>query len=138
MRRFSLALVLAAAIAGPAAAQDHRLDGVWEGAYDCAQGRTGLTLTLDATPTGAVTATFHFWPRQDTRIKASGRFSMRGTIDPQGRLRLEPDRWIDRPDEYAMVGLVGTVYAGQNGDKDVMLGDVTGLSSCSTWAAKRK
>ena len=138
MRCFGFPLIFAALIACPAAAQDHRLDGVWEGAYDCAQGRTGLTLTLDATPSGAVTATFHFWPRQDTRIKASGRFSMRGTIDPEGRLRLEPYLWIDRPSEYAMVGLVGRVYAGQNGEKDVILGDVTGLSSCSTWAAKRK
>ncbi|MFN3857721.1 MAG: hypothetical protein ACK4RV_08200 [Caulobacter sp.] len=132
---FVTALLLAAA---PAAAQDHPVDGVWEGAYDCRQGRTGLTLKLDATADGQVTGTFAFWPRQDNPGVPRGSFRVRGKIDVYGKFRLYGDSWIQRPNDYAMVGLTGTVYKGQNGDKDTMLGNVVDLDGCTTWAARRR
>lgn len=131
-----LAAILLTAV--PAAAQDHPLDGVWEGAYDCRQGRTGLTLTLDATADGQVTGTFAFWPRQDNPGVPRGSFRVRGKIEVDGKIRLYGDSWIQRPDDYGMVGLAGRVYKGQNGDKDAMLGDVVDLPGCTSWAAKRR
>ncbi|MBX3480512.1 MAG: hypothetical protein KF842_08925 [Caulobacter sp.] len=126
-----LALPVAASAAEP-------LDGVWEGAYTCYQGKTGLTLTLDATPSGQVTGTFSFWARRDNPGVPSGSFAVRGTITPTGYLELHGDHWINRPTGYEMVGLTGTAYAGQNGDKDVITGQVTELGGCTEWAVRRK
>lgn len=137
MKRLILAAlaIAAAAVAQPAAAGDHPLDGVWEGAYDCGQGRTGLTLTLDATPSGQVTGVFDFWPRSDNPSVPRGSFRVEGTISQAGQLQLHGVSWISQPYNYSMVGLQGTVY---RGSPDSMLGDVTGAPSCSRWAAKRK
>ncbi|MBI1407189.1 MAG: hypothetical protein GC145_13820 [Caulobacter sp.] len=126
-----LALPVAASAAEP-------LDGVWEGAYTCYQGKTGLTLTLDATPSGEVTGTFAFWPRGDNPGVPSGRFAVRGRVTAGGELELHGDHWINQPTGYAMVGLSGKAYAGQNGDKDVLVGRVTDLEGCTEWAARRK
>lgn len=134
-------LIIAAALAAfalPAAAQDHPLDGVWKGAYDCAQGRTGLTLTLDASPNGQVTGTFAFWPRSDNPYVARGSFRVVGTVAPKGELQLRGVSWIDQPANYSMVDLAGAVYRGDNGAIDSMLGDVLGAPGCTKWAAKRQ
>jgi len=133
-----VAAALAAAVALPAAAQDHPLDGVWEGAYECPQGRTGLTLTLDATPGGQVTGTFAFWPRPDNPDVARGSFRVAGTVSLRGDLQLRGVSWIEQPANYAMVNLGGAVYQGDSGAPDSMLGDVLGAPGCSRWAAKRR
>lgn len=137
MKRLSLAL-LAAVFAWPAAAQDHPLDGVWEGAYQCPQGRTGLTLTLDATPAGQVTGTFAFWPRPDNPSVAQGSFRLAGSIGPKGQLQLRGVTWIEQPAGYGMVNLGGAVYKGESGGPDSMLGDVLDAPGCTRWAAKRR
>jgi hypothetical protein len=135
-------LALAAAFAllalpGPAAAQDHPLDGTWEGVYICNQGKTGLTLTLDATPEGRVTGTFAFWPRSDNPGAARGSFSMQGEVKPAGDLNLRWVRWIQQPSGYAMVNLEGRAYAGKPGEKDTLMGKVTGLAGCTDWVVQR-
>ena len=81
------------------------------GHYWCAQGRTELTLVIEDLEGEAVSAIFEFdYPGGGTTDPASGSFRMRGALDPQTRaLRLDADRWIDRPDGWGMVGLVGTV-----------------------------
>lgn len=124
-------------LASPALAAEP-IDGVWEGAYVCGQGKTGLTLTLDGTADGQVTGTFSFWARADNPGVPSGSFAVRGTVTPQGQLRLHGDHWISQPADYAMVGLEGTAYLGQNGDKDAITGQVTDLQNCSSWAVRRK
>lgn len=137
MRLFATAAVLALFAAAPALAAEP-IDGVWEGAYTCGQGKTGLTLTLDGAADGTVTGTFSFWPRSDNPGVPSGSFAVRGTVTPQGQLSLHGDHWIDQPAGYGMVGLEGTAYAGQNGDKDAIVGRVSDLQNCSDWAARRK
>lgn len=81
------------------------------GHYVCGQGRTELTLVIEDIDGDDVGALFEFdYPGGGTTSPASGSFRMRGSIDPRsGALRLEGDRWIEQPDGYAMVGLVGTV-----------------------------
>lgn len=139
MKHLAIAAALAAtAFALPAAAQDHPLDGVWEGAYQCGQGRTGLTLTLDARPGGQVTGTFAFWPRSDNPYVARGSFRIAGSVAPKGELQLRGVSWIEQPANYSMIDLTGAVYRGDNGAIDSMLGDIVGGSGCTRWAAERR
>jgi hypothetical protein len=81
---------------------------LWRGRYECAQGATALTLTLDLTPGGAATAVFDFGPLPENPSVPTGRYVMRGTLAPSppgATLTLSPDRWISRPADYVMVGL---------------------------------
>lgn len=141
MKRFIIATFAAAAatvFALPAAAQGNFVDGVWEGAYQCPQGRTGLTLTLASAPGGQVTGTFAFWPRPDNPSVARGSFRVEGSITGGGALQLRGVGWIEQPAGYGMVDLGGTVYRGDNGRVDSMLGDVLNAPGCTRWATKRR
>lgn len=82
------------------------------GHYVCAQGRTELTLVIEDLSGNDVSAIFEFdYPGGGgTHTPASGSYRMHGSFEPRTRsLRLEGDRWIEQPDGYVMVGLVGTV-----------------------------
>ena len=82
------------------------------GHYVCAQGRTELTLVIEDLQGNDVSAIFEFdYPGGGgTHTPASGSFRMHGSFDPRTRaLRLDGDRWVEQPDGYAMVGLLGTV-----------------------------
>lgn len=81
----------------------------WEGVYDCPQGRTGLTLTLEPADPG-VTALFHFYADPSNPGIPEGCFAMSGTLDPgTGRLELRAGQWLLRPDNYYAVDLTGQV-----------------------------
>lgn len=82
------------------------------GHYVCAQGRTELTLVIEDLEGNDVSAIFEFdYPGGGgTHTPASGSFRMHGSFDSRTRaLRLDGDVWIEQPDGYVMVGLVGTV-----------------------------
>lgn len=82
------------------------------GHYVCAQGRTELTLVIEDVDGDDVGALFEFdYPGGGgSNAPASGSFRMHGSIDPRSRaLSLDGDRWLEQPEGYAMVGLVGTV-----------------------------
>ncbi len=85
------------------------------GHYWCAQGRTELTLVIEDVQGEDVSAIFEFdyvggGPGGGTHDPASGSFRVHGAFDASaGTLRLDGDRWIDHPDGYMMVGLVGKV-----------------------------
>jgi hypothetical protein len=82
------------------------------GHYVCAQGRTELTLVIEDLQGNDVSAIFEFdYPGGGgNHTPASGSFRMHGAFDARTRaLRLDGDRWIEQPDGYVMVGLVGTV-----------------------------
>jgi len=95
--------------ARPAALAAHSL---WNGRYECAQGITGLALTLDLEPGGRATAVFDFGPVPENPAIPSGRYLMAGTFF-QGvdgtQLTLVPDRWITQPPGYIMVGLAASI-----------------------------
>ncbi|MEV0589641.1 serine/threonine-protein kinase [Nonomuraea sp. NPDC050310] len=80
------------------------LAGTWTGEYTCTQGVTALTLTITGTP-DALKATFAFGADPSNPGVPTGSFAMRGTVE-DGVLRLRGDRWIDRPGDYLMVGLL--------------------------------
>ena len=83
------------------------------GHYWCAQGRTELTLVIEDIDGNDVSAIFEFdYPGGGTTSTspASGSYRMRGAFDMHTHaLRLDPHRWVEQPDGYVMVGLVGTV-----------------------------
>lgn len=80
----------------------------WVGRYACPQGVTGLTLEIVATPSGA-TATFRFYAVPENPGVPSGAFVMRGSVRADGVVELAPDHWIEQPEGYWMVGLVGVI-----------------------------
>ena len=82
------------------------------GHYMCSQGRTELTLVVEDVEGDDVTAIFEFdYPGGGgNSTPAGGSFRMHGSFDARSRaLRLDGDRWMEQPDGYVMVGLVGIV-----------------------------
>ena len=82
--------------------------GNWQGHYNCAQGLTGLSLSIRLTDDRggtSVAATFDFYPLPENPT-ATGQFTMRGVWDTYTqRLWLAPDAWVDQPEGWDMVGL---------------------------------
>ena len=102
--RITQSVLTLALLAHPALAAE-----AWEGVYDCPQGRTGLTLTLEPADTG-VTALFHFYADPSNPGVPEGCFAMSGTLDPgTGRLELRAEQWLLRPYNYYTVDLTGWV-----------------------------
>jgi hypothetical protein len=98
------------------------------GTYTCHQGSTNLELQILDTTNPGVEALFSFSGLQ----MPSGRFFMRGGYDKStGRMRLEPQRWIEQPPGWGMVGLDGTLN--RDGRYE---GRVTGHPSCTSFALK--
>ena len=81
------------------------------GHYMCSQGRTELTLFVEDIEGDDVSVIFEFdYPGGGASSPAGGSFRMHGSFDAQSRaIRLDGDRWLEQPDGYVMVGLVGTV-----------------------------
>ncbi len=100
-------------LAAPAVATEF-----WEGSYDCAQGRTGLTLTLEEATLeqvgspGQVAALFNFYAVPENPRVPTGCFEMSGLLDRRTRLvDLRAGRWLLRPFTYVAVDMRGTFDA---------------------------
>jgi len=110
------------------------LTGRWTGSYVCGQGATGLTLTLDESPDGALEGTFAFFPLGTNPDVPAGRFRVSGTLDrASGAVSLQPGAWIDRPPGYVSVGLAGTV----DGEAGAMRGTIRS-PGCSDFRLTRE
>jgi hypothetical protein len=80
----------------------------WEGRYVCAQGVTGLVVTIDPIGAEEVAATFRFFAVAENPSVPSGSYTMRGVLSAgTGAVQLVPERWIQRPPGYVMVGMTG-------------------------------
>lgn len=88
---------------------------LWNGRYECAQGVTGLALTLDLDGGGGgrASAVFDFGAIPENPTVPSGRYLMSGRMDPTADggafVTLVPDRWIAQPPGYVMVGLRASI-----------------------------
>jgi hypothetical protein len=112
-------------MAGPPAAST--VAATWTGTYTCAQGLTGLRLTIMAAAGDALRATFAFYPVPSNPSVPSGSYSMTGFIDPAG-IFLDGDRWVRQPAGYYMVNIVSHLPA----HNDTSLsGSVPGCSAIS-------
>lgn len=101
--------------AAPSVADDdaRTVIGEWVGTYTCAQGLTGITLTISEASAVSARAHFLFYadPRNTRRVP-TGCFTMNGGYDPStGRLQLKPESWLLRPGGYQLVGFTGDVDA---------------------------
>jgi len=109
------------------------LSGVWEGTYDCAQGTTGLRLTVDDSSDGDVGASFEYFPEAGNPDVATGSYTMTGTSS-DGALALEGHEWLEQGGNYSMVGLQADV--GRRSDTETLEGTVVG-DGCTTFSLGR-
>jgi outer membrane protein OmpA-like peptidoglycan-associated protein len=131
---FALGILPGPAMAQPAPADTRTVLGEWVGTYTCAQGLTGLTLTLSEATPGSAQALFHFYADPRNPRVPAGCFSMDGGYDPaSGELTLRGGRWLLRPAGYSVVAFEGRVDAeGRHFE-----GVVRGPSGCTTFALAR-
>lgn len=108
--------------------------GTWSGRYVCAQGTTGLALTIQRGEANAVMARFSFYPLPENPQAASGQFMMRGRVDAADpdRLHLVAGQWLQRPAGYVTVDLDGR-FNSESGD---YAGRVDGIG-CSRFVVRR-
>jgi len=113
----------------------HRVGTVWTGHYTCAQGDTAVRLTLERAGSEA-RAKFEFGPLVGNPSVPHGAYTLRGTAheDPSGafEVELEPDRWLEQPPGYVMVG----VTAVSDADRTRLIGRIT-FDGCGTIAVER-
>ena len=116
------------------ASAQNRLAGRWQGTYYCAQGLTGVTLTIRGSDESAE-ALFHFYPVQENPNVPVGCYTMLGHVDTAtGTINLESDEshWILRPSGYVTVNFHGRF----SGGRDRIVGRVEG-PACSTFTMSR-
>ncbi|MBM3620059.1 MAG: hypothetical protein FJX20_05155 [Alphaproteobacteria bacterium] len=133
MIRWVPVLLLSLSVALPASAQD-RLAGRWQGTYYCAQGLTGVTLTIRGDDQRAE-ALFHFYPVQENPGVPVGCYTMLGHVDTaSGTINLESDEshWILQPRGYVTVNFRGRFSGGRHR----IVGRVEG-PGCSTFTMRR-
>lgn len=116
----------------PAASAAQTQTEVWRGVYLCAQGMTGVTLTLLVQPGGRLQGLFEFYPVAANPAVAQGCFEMAGGIDPQHRVTLTPGPWRLEPPGYVTVGMTGREIDGHR-----LIGTIDG-PGCSTFALVRQ
>ena len=111
--------------------------GTWKGIYICRQGITGLTLEitpLEITPTAtSIGAVFNFYPIPENPNVKSGSFSLTGQLSMDGSFELTPNRWIEQPAGYVMVGMSGNI----NFERKELVGSIT-TSSCSNFQLQKQ
>ncbi|MGE7469529.1 hypothetical protein ACQKLX_08815 [Bosea sp. NPDC003192] len=110
----ALALALMAMLAPPVRAQDAStaLTGNWRGTYVCAQGKTGLTLTIDRQDGDTFSGVFQFYPVRENITVPEGCFTVSGRIGSRGAVDIIGNSWIKQPAGYITVDLHGRVGRG--------------------------
>jgi hypothetical protein len=85
------------------------METAWLGHYTCTQGDTSVNLRVAWGADGGASAVFEFGPLPENPTVPAGSYTLRGVVrdDPSGAFEVElvPDRWIERPDGYVMVGV---------------------------------
>jgi hypothetical protein len=140
-RAGGLALAIYALVCTSASAEG--LNGRWTGWYFCAQGLTGLTLTITGDDERArvhdVAAHFSFYSLPDNPHVPSGAFAMDGFHTNDNRLMLRGRDWIERPVNYETVDLAG--HIDHDADGEVLRGAVGFAAApdlCTTFELRRE
>ena len=85
------------------------IDGVWMGTYICAQGETGVRLTLNSINGSSFDGIFDFFPicsNYEKNVEV-GKYYVIGSIDDNGNVRIWGRQWIWHPLDWFMVDLTG-------------------------------
>jgi hypothetical protein len=85
--------------------------GNWDGSYVCAQGVTGLTLTIARQSGATFSGTFHFYPPPGNTVAKEGCFAVTGHFVTGRRVFIGGSAWISRPAGYINVDLDGQIDA---------------------------
>lgn len=110
--------------------------GVWEGRYGCAQGLTGLRMTIEPERDGVVEALFEFYALPENPDVPSGSFRMEGTYDEAREVSLHGVEWVEQPAGYVMVDLLFIAELGV--DPERLYGAVSDDDdSCSVFTLSR-
>jgi hypothetical protein len=111
------------------------LSGSWEGTFDCGNGPTGLTLTIDDRGSGRVAANFAYHPVDAALEPTTPRYSMEGDVTA-GQLSLTGREWIQQDDagSQAMMGVQAEVA--DRPDPEHLEGTLDG-EGCSSFAVDR-
>ncbi len=117
----------------------------WTGTYSCRQGPTEMILTFedvgrrdgDDEPV-RLEATFEFHFDGSTGYAPSdGAARMRGTYDPRTkRLRLVGQEWIEQPQNYALINLVGTITRRGSGRHALSYAGTVEGPGCTSFTAR--
>lgn len=102
MRVLTMGVFLA--IATPASAATTQ----WTGFYTCAQGATAMKLTLIDDDPARLTAVLAFGPTPGNPEVPRGSYTLRG-VRRGSVVQLAPLEWLERPEDYDMVGLDGGI-----------------------------
>jgi len=98
-------------------ARSFDVTGTWVGTYTCSQGLTGLTLTVSGDDS-ALSAEFAFYATDNGDPSVPpGSFRMTGVARPRG-IELRQQKWITKPNGYAMVDLTATAPADDDDSLD--------------------
>jgi hypothetical protein len=127
-------VLLVALLATTSASAQNRLAGRWQGTYYCAQGLTGVTLTIRGTEEDAE-ALFHFYPVPENPDVPVGCYTMNGYVDTATdtiNLVSDESHWILRPVGYVTVNFRGRFTGGRHR----IVGRVEG-PACSTFTMRR-
>lgn len=141
MRKLAILAAAFAALALPGGAlalDANPIDGVWKGAYECGQGSTGLTLTLEGNADGTITGSFEFYPRPNNPYVATGSFQVRGYMSDGYNFTLNGSQWISQPYNYSMVNLSGRITREKEGGPLLLFGNVLGASGCTQFYADKQ
>ena len=86
------------------------ITGTWQGIYECPQGATGLTLTIEGDTPHALKGNFRFYPTPDNARPARGDYEVAISFDPASlRIEVQGTRWIDQPPGYEFANLRGVL-----------------------------
>jgi len=90
------------------------ITGTWQGVYECPQGPTGLTLTIEGDTPHALKGNFRFYPTPDNARPARGDYEVAISFDPASlRIEVQGTRWIDQPPGYEFANLRGVLQGRQ-------------------------
>jgi hypothetical protein len=106
------AVALGLLAASPAVAQGGSLTGYWQGKYDCAQGITGVTITIRESAGAEADGLFLFYAVPENPGVPTGCYLLKGRYDAATReVRLVSDdsQWLWRPPSYVTVNFVGVM-----------------------------
>jgi hypothetical protein len=110
------------------------LSGSWVGKYICAQGVTGLTLTIAESAGGQLSGIFDFYPVPGGPHFPEGSYSGTVTAGPDRSFEFKPQRWISQPSGFTAVALSGHYVA----DAQRLQGLVTGVIGCTSFDLSRR
>ncbi|WP_148663572.1 hypothetical protein [Bosea vaviloviae] len=112
------------------------LTGTWRGTYVCAQGRTGLTLTIDRQSGRTFSGVFHFYAVRNNGTVPDGCFTVSGQIVNAGKVDVAGSTWIKRPAGYITVDLHGQLTSDGAGFSGEVMTPGSG-KLCSTFKLER-